>query len=82
MSRLPLLVAAVSLVAVLGPSIAARAETAGAARPAGAKVPMHPSTLTVRTGKRARPHHRYHDYAHDTFRSRTPIHGTVAGPRM
>ena len=82
MFRLALLVAAASFAAALGLSVAARAQTAGAETPAGAKVPMHPSTLTLRTGKPAPRHHRHHNYAHDTLHSRTPVHGTMAGPRM
>ncbi len=69
---------------LLGLLIAAAPATAqsGAARPASHKVPMHPSTLTLRSGAHGERRHRHHDYAHHTFRQPTPIHGTMAGPRI
>ena len=78
----PLLGASFAL--LLGLSIAADAASAqtGAAKPADHKVPMHPSTLTLRSGAHRERHHRHHNYAHDTFRQPTPIHGTMAGPRI
>ena len=66
----------------LGLSIAAEAETVAAGSPNAHKVPMHRSTLTLRSGAHGRPHGRHHNCVHDTFRQPTPIHGTMAGPRM
>lgn len=90
-SRLALLVAAAFFAAALGLTAAARAQTAAASKPAGATAPMHPHQLTVRSGPRpasvprsrhtARGH-RHRNYVHDTFRTPTPIQGTVVGPRM
>ena len=73
-----------SFALLLGLSIAAAPASAqtGAAKPAGHKVPMHPSTLTLRSGAHGERHHRHHNYAHHTFRQPTPIHGTMAGPRI
>ncbi|HZZ61878.1 MAG TPA: hypothetical protein VFE63_11985 [Roseiarcus sp.] len=82
MSRFALILGAACFVAAFGLSVAAEAETGPAGRPAGHKAPMHPSTLTVRSGAHARPHGRHHNYAHDTFHQPTPIHGTMAGPRI
>ena len=77
MSRFVLLLAATSLAAACGLSNA----IAGSVGATGQKAPMHPSTLTLRNG--ARPgQHRSHHYAHHTLRRTTPIHGTMAGPRM
>ncbi len=44
------------------------------------KVPMHPSALTVRPHAHAKGRHQ--NYAHDASHQPTPIHGTMAGPRM
>ena len=65
-----------------GLSLVANAETAAAGKPAGHKVPMHPSTLTVRSSEHPQRLRRSHHYARDTFNPPTPIHGTMAGPRM
>jgi hypothetical protein len=49
----------------------------------GKKVPMHPSTLTLRTGRErghTRPIHPH--YSRARFHQPTPIHGAFAGPRM
>ncbi len=78
MSRFALLLAATSLAAACGLSNAI-AEPANAT---GRKAPMHPSTLTLRNGARPGQHRGHHHYAHDTLRQTTPIHGTMAGPRM
>ena len=65
-------------------AVAAWSNVAGAqSSKAGAyRVPMHPSTLTLRSHGRAnvRGHHRTHNRAGNTHR--TPIHGTMAGPRI
>lgn len=82
MSRSTLVLGAASLVAALGLSVVAEAETGPAKRPADDKAPMHPSTLTLRSGAHVGGHGRHHNYAHDTFRQPAPIHGTVAGPRI
>jgi hypothetical protein len=82
MSRFALTLAAASFAAVLGLSAAAEAETGAAGRPAGHKAPMHPSTLTLRSGAHAGRHSRHHNYAHQTFHQPTPVHGTMAGPRI
>ena len=82
MSRFTLILGAASFVAAFGLSLAAEAETGALSRPAGHKMPMHPSTLTLRSGAHASPRRRNHNYAHDTFHQPTPIHGTVVGPRI
>jgi hypothetical protein len=81
MSRFALILAAASFDAAIGLSVAAKAET-GAGSPAGRRAPMHPSPLTLKSGVHASRHSRHHNYAHDTFRQPTPVHGTMAGPRV
>jgi hypothetical protein len=81
MSRFTLILAAASF-AASALSVVAQAEIGAAGSPVGHKVPMHPSTLTLRSGAQASRHSRHHNYAHDTFRQPTPIHGTMAGPRI
>ena len=79
-TRLALIVAALALSAAAWPEgAAAQSSNAGAH-----KVPMHPSTLTLRGPSRAHApgNHRYHNHVHNTFNQRTHIHGTMAGPRM
>jgi hypothetical protein len=82
LSRFTLILAAASFVAASALSVGARAETGAGGSPAGHRTPMHPSTLTLRSGAHASRHGRYHNYAHDTFRQPTPVHGTMAGPRL
>ncbi len=73
-----------SFALLLGLSIAAAPASAqtAAANPAGHKVPMNPNTLTLRSGAHGGRHNRHGNYARDTFRHPTPIHGTMAGPRI
>jgi len=84
MRRLTALLQAVALAGALcsiGPADAQQATNPSTA--VGKKVPMHPSTLTLRTGRewgQARPIHPH--YSHARFHQSTPIHGTFAGPRM
>jgi len=80
MSRLVLALGAAPFAVVLGLAIAAHA---GTAEPSVAhKVPMHPSALTLKPGPHGKRHARHHNYVHDTFHQPTPIHGTMAGPRI
>ena len=79
MPRLALLFAAMSVAVFCNLPVAS---SAGTATPTGHKVPMHPQTLTLKTGARVSHHRRQHHYAHDTFRQTSPIHGTMAGPRI
>ncbi len=81
MFRLTLILGAASFVAVLWLSAAADAQTAAAGKPAGDKVLMAPSPLSMRSGAHVRQRPR-DNYAHDTFSQPTPIQGTMAGPRM
>lgn len=82
MSRLGLVLGAASFIAVLVLSAAADAETGAVGKSAGKTVPMHPSTLTLRSAAHGSRRTRHLNYAHDTFHQPTPIHGTMAGPRM
>ena len=82
MYRLALLFAAASFVSALGLATASDAQTGAASKPAGHKVPMHPSTLTLKSGGHGKPHGRHHGYSGHTFQPPTPIHGTMAGPRI
>jgi hypothetical protein len=79
-TRLALIVATLALTAAVWPEVTAAQSPDAGAR----KVPMHPSTLTLRGHSRSRVpgNHRYHNHVHNTFNQRTPIHGTMAGPRM
>ena len=81
--RRPLRLAALTFAAALGLSAGAYAQS-DSGGPTGAKVPMHPSALTLKshTGPHAKAHHRRHNYVHDTLHQPTPVHGTMAGPRM
>lgn len=47
---------------------------------ASRKVPMHPSTLTLGSNQRRGAGH--HHYVRGTLHQPTPVHGTMAGPRM
>ena len=75
------LIAAIALAAAAWP-VASGAQSSNAGPQ---KVPMHPSTLTLRGGRhppRTVGNHRYHNHVHNTFNQRPHIHGTMAGPRM
>ena len=78
--RLCLILASL-MVAAAAAACDASAQTAA---PVAHKVPMHPSTLTLRgrTRHNAPGHHRAPNYVHATFNRRPHIHGTMAGPRM
>ena len=83
MSRLALLFGAASFVAVLGLSAAADAETGAVGKPAGQEASHASEHADPQIGARTESAaSRHHNYAHDTFRQPTPIHGTMAGPRM
>ena len=83
MSRLILLAQLAAVGAAIFISAFAQAQTTpGAAQKSAASrtVPMHPSALTLGS-----QHHRgagHHHYVRRTLHQPTPIHGTMAGPRM
>ena len=73
-----------ALSAVLLSTGAAEAQQATNPSTAGGKrVPMHPSTLTLKTGH-GRGHRRpiHPHYPHARLHQATPVHGTFVGPRI
>ena len=83
MSRLILLAQVAAVGAAIFISAFAQAQTTpGAAQKSAASrtVPMHPSALTLGSNHRHAAGH--HNHVRHTFNQPTPIHGTMAGPRM
>ena len=68
----------------LSPAAAQTAATSNAkpTSATGAKVPMHPSALTLHPHGRPESRRPTHRYTRHKFHQRTPVHGTMAGPRM